>query len=919
MANADDVRKVLGAYESRFHGLPDQAQYLMRFSKSRSDLPTLNYVAARRIINDLKNKTKSHTHQPKSRSMPALALANLASVIPLPHSPDRRHPSIICEDEEEGVEQIHKEGDDYEESDDDDDNELYCDGHETTAPFTQMIANGSLQHQDEQNINHENKYHPNHHAMETSGDPSNPTIKDWCFNNGLQGIYDKLISAGYTTCKMLSKCRDEHIDKISRELQLTTPQELMFKVAVDELRMLYLDRQFHLRHPEEHRSLTDIASKIHESEKLMATFYDKLQNMNTELYAYQMDIEREINTMIQQLNKRKLILMNELNKFFIKKKNIIDMKQRTLNQFITETKVKKNEIICMLHDGDVDIHRMEDRKKRIMNMHDDIIVQYLNVKKAQYAGCPTIHTSFLTTPQMLKQVVQFGKVEQNTKNTLGVMPVITSINYSGKDTKIKIKWELTNDHYGIDPETVQSIRIEWIEVDDDAMQSEIEDCMLEVFGTLDDAKNDFEEDEKKEIDTESPSQKVTLNRWMSKHIRFSLYKAVKHEHDIDVRVYGKFLVRVKLLGAEHALTTHYVTSNVFSIKVQKKGIYYRRDKWDPRSKHSDLRIGLVNKKTITRNVPGKWKNCMGSTVVRNGVNIWRLLLKKRDTNRKGFSCMIGIMDVTKPCYMNVNFTEIGGYGMYMNNGNIFHNKKKGKTYYDTTKKGFRPIRNGDVISVILDYYQGTLSFKINEYDCGTAWRNISTCVAYKLCISMRGCDEVKLLDTDQNMNHKIKRKHVFKKKNNKENLDLNIDLLEVENDKSCTGVGGSKTPDVKPKMKYAISAKHIRQKSANLLGKIRRHSANSGQIARHIKGLRNGNVEKNKMKTNKSRHKHSLSFFKFSKRDKEIEKLQHNLKTLKDESDDAQFLNLDINQIIANYDKMSTNPMYNMNIQKKTH
>ena len=120
------------------------------------------------------------------------------------------------------------------------------------------------------------------------------SLRDWCFDNGLTEVYDKLINAGYTTCKMLSKCRDEQIEKIAKDLDFSTPQELTFKVAVEELRAQYLENNYQLRHPEEHRSLTDIIAKIRESEKLMTGYYGQMQAMHNEIYAYQMDVERDL-------------------------------------------------------------------------------------------------------------------------------------------------------------------------------------------------------------------------------------------------------------------------------------------------------------------------------------------------------------------------------------------------------------------------------------------------------------------------------------------------------------------------------------------------------------------------------------------------------------------------------------------------
>ena len=78
-----------------------------------------------------------------------------------------------------------------------------------------------------------------------------------------------------------------------------------------------------LGHPEEHRSLTDIVQKIQETERLMTTSYGQMQSIHNDLYAYQMDVEREFAAITDRLNARKVELLGHLNAFFDRKKKII--------------------------------------------------------------------------------------------------------------------------------------------------------------------------------------------------------------------------------------------------------------------------------------------------------------------------------------------------------------------------------------------------------------------------------------------------------------------------------------------------------------------------------------------------------------------------------------------------------------------
>ena len=97
----------------------------------------------------------------------------------------------------------------------------------------------------------------------------------------------------------------------------------------------------------------------------------------------------------------------------------------------------------------------------------------------QLEAVPSVNTSFPTAHAMVTQISTFGVVEENIASSLGVRPVITSLDC--EETMIKIKWELTNDEYGIDPDTVKSIRIEWVEVNEDDLMDDLQASLSGMF------------------------------------------------------------------------------------------------------------------------------------------------------------------------------------------------------------------------------------------------------------------------------------------------------------------------------------------------------------------------------------------------------------------------------------------------------
>lgn len=273
---------------------------------------------------------------------------------------------------------------------------------------------------------------------------------------------------------------------------------------------------------------------------------------------------------------------------------------------------------------------------------------------------------------------------------------------------------------------------------------------------------------------------------------------------INVRKYGKFFIRIRVI-----LNTGFeIESESKFVEIFEKRVHvHTDDTWDTKTKDPVFKLGLFNKKVLQRSRSGTWKNCFGTQASKLGmVNIWYVKIKKKDSERKFFSTMFGIIKYARNnklidgCFaygesQGENESLINdGFGFYTANGCLYHCNKYGQnhkymavvsltTSEDTVagssvvniisnsengkKRKWRAppppppmlarIKTGDVIKIILDYYESSLSFELIQ-DSSSAMSNLpqrETKVAfnidsqmyYKLAISMRGCDEIQLMDS----------------------------------------------------------------------------------------------------------------------------------------------------------------------------
>ena len=192
------------------------------------------------------------------------------------------------------------------------------------------------------------------------------------------------------------------------------------------------------------------------------------------------------------------------------------------------------------------------------------------------------------------------------------------------------------------------------------------------------------------------------------------------------------------------------------IKIFRKRFHHLDDVWDAKAKDAELKVGVFQKSTIGRSIPGNWKNAFGTVAIEKGVNIWMLKVKKKDSARKFVSVMFGVIRAEhahksklEGCFAYGNGDGVDGWGFYAANGCIYHGNKYGQPYLDGYQVG-----HNDIICVVLDFYRGTLTFDVtpaapDELATQSTQPKIAFQIdrkhQYKLAVSMRGCDEIQLL------------------------------------------------------------------------------------------------------------------------------------------------------------------------------
>merc|ERR1712154_336736 len=135
-------------------------------------------------------------------------------------------------------------------------------------------------------------------------------------------------------------------------------------------------------------------------------------------------------------------------------------------------------------------------------------------------------------------------------------------------------------------------------------------------------------------------------------------------------------------------------------------------------------------------------------VISKGVSVWTLKIKKHDPNRQKCTAMIGVINMnnrnndSRLRTLNQCFAHIGiGYAIF-GDGDVFHTKNP---------RGFgKALKEGDVVQIMVDYRATTISFIVNNVNWGIAFDRThfpnQTMPHFGLCVALRGCDEIQLVD-----------------------------------------------------------------------------------------------------------------------------------------------------------------------------
>lgn len=135
-----------------------------------------------------------------------------------------------------------------------------------------------------------------------------------------------------------------------------------------------------------------------------------------------------------------------------------------------------------------------------------------------------------------------------------------------------------------------------------------------------------------------------------------------------------------------------------------------------------------------------WGSVFGCKVIKNGIFIWEIKINKICHNN-GWNFLVGIIKNNKLYMQKIknsnlmkhshNFNEIYGWSCGIYNSLLNHknyDKKYGKT-----------CNEGDIIQVILNLNNMTLSYKVNNIDYGIAYNNIIK-TEYRIVVSIDGND-----------------------------------------------------------------------------------------------------------------------------------------------------------------------------------
>ena len=163
------------------------------------------------------------------------------------------------------------------------------------------------------------------------------------------------------------------------------------------------------------------------------------------------------------------------------------------------------------------------------------------------------------------------------------------------------------------------------------------------------------------------------------------------------------------------------------------------DEWSKKYSSDNVIINNDTKSMLTINTK-EYVTAFGSHIVTEGVFKWKIQMQKM-TNKPGFGKppFVGIMEDSEANlkrYKDDCNWDDNGYQFCAQSGALFcpYTEREKKT----DKYECRWMQKGEILHVILDLNDKTLSFKVNDEDFGVAFKNIKH-GNYRLAFSTWEC------------------------------------------------------------------------------------------------------------------------------------------------------------------------------------
>eukprot|EP01084_Bolivina_argentea_P092804 166942_1 len=482
------------------------------------------------------------------------------------------------------------------------------------------------------------------------------------------------------------------------------------------------------------------------------------------------EIESQFEMIVNMLKATEQQLLTNLEQKHKAQQQELNGKISQLNQYVKQFRTEYTE------------KTNHDDITQICDIHDRVRKEFDAIFARQY-----VHTHInvvMDTSMIMSGIQKIAYIQEATKEemtreqefafhcdnkNLIVKPQIIALNTNSMNTKICVSWKLNPSRMKMTDEVkvLEDIDLNEDErvhttrqrthslsmtddIDTSNMSMNVHDiCSIDIEWRYSDDQEEILKHNKKKKKKKKKKKEETRHNWNildvdhHKILAFDLDTSI-FDHILNTTRYGIYYFRITLYNRNSKISCKQMMITTFRVKIR-----HIADEWNLEYKQKQLRIGYFNRKIVTRDIPGEFRHIFGTLIVSRGVNLWTLKVKKHDPNRDKCSAMIGVVNMNnrhnlqKLKSLNQCFAHSGfGYGLYLANGDVYHTKQP--------RVFGREVKEGDVVQIMCDYREHTVSFIVNNISWGIAFDR-SHFAANKLphlglAVALRGCDEIQLCD-----------------------------------------------------------------------------------------------------------------------------------------------------------------------------